>query len=285
MATVLIQILILIILLFCLFQAIVSLSMRLFDRKVKREIKALFQYQGEIPWRAISKDDLKKQPPSVQKWMISAGVVGKERINTAWISQEGTMKTEEGKAWMPFMAEYYYTLDKPGFVWYTRVQAAPLVFLIGRDKLFKGQGSMLIKLFSLITVANSKGPEINQGALLRFLAEIMWFPTAALNEYISWEQLDDNSAQATIKVGDVTASGTFTFNEDGMPVEFKAQRYMSKNKGYSLETWKAAARDFNVSNGIMTPTYVEVTWELPEGDYTWFKANNLHVFFNLDAKW
>ncbi len=32
--------------------------------------------------------------------------------------------------------------------------------------------------------------EIHQGTLLRYLAETMWFPTAALNDYLTWEEMD-----------------------------------------------------------------------------------------------
>lgn len=74
---------------------------------------------------------------------------------------------------------------------------------------------MLIKILSLFTVADSKGKEIDQGSLLRYLAETMWFPTAALNEYLYWEEMDQYNAKVTMTYDEITASGIFTFNDIG----------------------------------------------------------------------
>jgi hypothetical protein len=40
-------------------------------------------------------------------------------------------------------------------------------------------------------------PQVDQGALLRLLGEMMWFPTAfADSRYVSWTTIDDQSAEA-----------------------------------------------------------------------------------------
>lgn len=66
---------------------------------------------------------------------------------------------------------------------------------------------MLIRLFSIFPVAAASGKEMDQGALLRYLAEMQWFPSAALNRYIQWEEIDSFSAKATMSDQGVTASG------------------------------------------------------------------------------
>lgn len=103
-------------------------------------------------------------------------------------------------------AEQYFTTDQPGFVWTAVVKMAPLHFT-GRDKYAEGHGSMLIRLFSIFPVAAASGKEMDQGALLRYLAEMQWFPSAALNRYIQWEEIDSFSAKATMSDQGVTASG------------------------------------------------------------------------------
>lgn len=88
---------------------------------------------------------------------------------------------------------------------------------------------MLIKLLSLITVADSKEEKIDQGTLLRYLAEMVWFPTAAVNDYIQWEELDSSSARATMNYGGIIASGIFNFNSQGEVINFVAEKYMEKD--------------------------------------------------------
>ena len=55
---------------------------------------------------------------------------------------------------------------------------------------------MLVKLISLFGIADASGPEIDQGANLRWLAESAWFPYAFLGDQIKWEAIDNHSARA-----------------------------------------------------------------------------------------
>src|SRR5262249_32992735 len=139
---------------------------------------------------------------------------GKERPAAIRLKQEGEMRLAAGQPWLPFTAEQYYTTDPPGFVWYANVRAAGFVPLAsGRDRYFEGRGSMNIRLLSLFPVVDSKGPQLDQGALLRYLSETIWFPAGAVSPYITWEAIDANSARATLSYGGVTAPATFYFNE------------------------------------------------------------------------
>jgi hypothetical protein len=73
--------------------------------------------------------------------------------------------------------------------------------------------------------------------MLRYLAEIVWFPSAALSDFIIWEQIDSLKARATISNGGIKASGIFSFNQDGDIVSFEALRYYDRKEGATLEDW------------------------------------------------
>ena len=58
---------------------------------------------------------------------------------------------------------------------------------------------MLWKLFSAVTLVNFGGREIDQSALVRYLTEAVYFPTALLpSRTLRWEELDSDSARATL---------------------------------------------------------------------------------------
>ena len=251
----------------------VSVADRRFDHRVKGEVLDLLADQGRKERSEVNEADLQGKPAIIRTWLVRAGISGKQHTRWVRLEHAGAMRTEPGKAWMPFTANYYYTVDKPGFIWKARVQAAPLIHLSGRDMLYRGHGNMLIKLLSIISVADARGKEIDQGSLLRYLAEIVWFPTAALSDYISWEEIDGNQARATIVTGDTSVSGIYTFGQDGMPIRFEALRYMSKGGGYSLEKWVAEMQEYQEFNGILVPSRVQVIWNLPAGGYEWFRAS------------
>lgn len=262
-----------------LFVLIVFVARYSFNKKTEKEISELFedvQYKGE----SISEKDLKSLPKNVAKWLEYSGVVGHEKIMAVRLKQKAHMRLSKDKPWMPVKAEQYFTTEHPGFIWKANIKMAPLFHISGRDQYKNGKGHTSIKLLSILTVADSSGKEIDQGTLLRYLAEMMWFPTAALNGYIVWEAIDRSNAKATMSYGDITASGVFTFNNKGEVVNFKAERYGDFDKELRLETWTIPVRDYKVFQGIKVPTKGNVTWALDMGDFNWFNFEIIDVEYN-----
>lgn len=271
--------LITIVVLLAIYLVVSAIAKYVFNKKVEKEIKGLFskvKNKGEI----VTQDDISELPPNVQKWLEYSGVIGKEKIVSVYVKQKAEMRLENDKSWMPVEAEQYFTTDEPGFVWKANIKAAPLFHISGRDKYENGKGNMLIKILSLFTVADSKGKEIDQGTLLRYLAESIWFPSAALNEYIVWEELDQYHAKATMPYGDISASGIFAFNDMGQVINFEAERYGDFNGEIRLETWSIPVREYKEFEGIWIPTKGDVTWKLDTGDFNWFNFEITEVKYN-----
>lgn len=221
-------------------------------------------------------------PPLVQKWLDRSNMIGRETIQTVHLKQRGEMKTNPNGRWMSVEAEQYFTVESPGFIWIADVQVAPYLHLAGRDKYKDGRGHMLIKLLSLFPIANAKGKETDQGTLLRYLAEIVWFPSAALSCYITWEEMDSTTAKATMNYGGITASGVFEFNTDGDIIGFEAQRYYDRKEGATLETWVITMDEngFREFEGIRVPAKSAVTWKLRTGDFTWYNLEITEIEYN-----
>lgn len=251
----------------------------LFNKSVEKEIQTLFssvENKGEI----VTKAHVEALPQNVQRWIEYSGVIGKEKITAVRLKQKADMRLENESKWMSVQAEQYFTTEEPGFIWKANIKAAPLVHIAGRDKYLGGKGNMLIKLLSIFTVADSVGKEINQGTLLRYLAEMVWFPSAVLNEYITWDEIDDDHAKATMTYKDVTASGVFAFNEKGEVIEFEAERYGEFDKKFRLELWSISLRDYKEFEGISIPTKGAVTWKLETGDFNWLNLEVTDIQYN-----
>lgn len=252
-----------------------------FKRMVHDEIKLLTK-ETRIQPGVITIEMLERLPKSVQAWLMHANVIGKEAIKTVHLKQKGIMRINADGKWMEVKAEQFFTVDYPGFIWFANVDAASLINLLGRDKYYDGRGHMLIKLFSIIPVANSKGPKIDQGTMLRYLAEIVWFPSAALSEYITWKEIGSQIAEATMEYQGVKASGIFKFDENGDVVSFEARRYYDRKDGATLENWliEIEKNGYKEFQGIRVPVKSAVTWKLHEGDFTWYKLQITDIEYN-----
>ena len=268
-----------IVILFVLFIVGSYIARFVFYQNIEKEVEEIFS-KVENKNEIVTKEDVERLPKNVQKWLQYSGVIGKKRITAVRLKQKAEMRLAEDKAWMPVQAEQYFTSQEPGFIWKANIKAAPFIHISGRDKYENGKGNMLIKVLSLFTVADSKGKEIDQGTLLRYLAETIWFPSAALNEYLTWEEIDEQNAKATMTYGDITASGVFTFNSEGEVVKFEAERYGVFDGEIRLETWSIPVRDYKQFEGIKIPTKGNVTWKLDTGDFNWFNFEVTEIEYN-----
>ncbi|NMC42087.1 MAG: hypothetical protein GYA43_13110 [Bacteroidales bacterium] len=210
-------------------------------------------------------------PLVVQKWLGHSNIAGDRDIQNVYMKQEGVMLSKPEGKWMPFKAEEYFAVGKPGFIWIADVKAASLVRMAGRDLYENGKGHMLIRLYSLIPVVDSKGEKIDQGSMLRYLGEIIWFPVAALSPYIHWEPVDSTQARATMTYGGISATGVFRFNTEGEVVSFESMRYFDRRDGATLEHWFISAGGYKEFGGMRVPSEATVTWKMKDGDFTWLK--------------
>lgn len=250
-----------------------------FKQKVKSETDALFKQGKKSGSKIITEEDIKHLPEPVKKYLNYTGFIGKERVNTVRLKQKGFFRQGD-RPWMPFKAEQYYTTEPPGFIWTVRMKAFPLLSVKGRDMYSQGRGNMLIKVPPFFTIADARGDEIDQGTLVRYLNEIMWFPTAYLEEYIKWESIDSSSARATMTYRGITASAVLYFNEKGEMTNFIARRYFTLNGRYSLETWSTPISKYEEINGFRLPVKGEGVWNLSSGDFPYIRLEITDIEYN-----
>ncbi len=263
--------------------AIQAFAGQRFTKMIQEESGVLLQEISiEVP-ETLEMKDISGVPIIIQKWMLYSNVVGNDKVVSVRLKQKGEMRTKPESKWMSFTAQQYFDVSDPSFVWSTTVDANPLFTLKGRDKLKNGKGEMLIKLASIIPVAVEKPSEkINTGTMLRFLGEMCWFPSAALNKYVTWEQLDATSAKATLVLNGKSVSGVYTFSEEGKFIAFQADRYYGGGEDAKLEKWYIEAKAYKEFENFSLPYKCDVTWKLAEGDFNWLRVEITDMKYNTN---
>ncbi len=252
-----------------------------FKRKVKNEAKELLNKSKKITPEILTEEDIKGLPEPVQRYLKYTQSIGKEKTRNVRLKQKGFLRQKEGQKWMPLEAEQYYTTDPPAFIWAGKIKAAPFFSITARDIYSEGKGNMLIKLLSTFTVADTKGKEMDQSTLMRFLNEIMWFPTAYVNDYIHWESIDPFSAKATISAHGLTASAVLYFNEKGEMTNFIGERYSTIDN--KMTTWSTPIMEYKEIKGIRIPVKGEAVWKLESGDFRYIKVEIADIEYNIHS--
>jgi hypothetical protein len=263
-----------------LFVAIViAYHRRRFHAMVRAEANELFSSdlnRGSV----ITAESLQGLPPIVRKWLIRSNIVGRPAIQSLCIKQKGEMRMNKNGRWLPFRAEQFINANDQGFIWNASISTSFFFPISARDKYLHGHGNMLIKCAYALPVADSSGREIDQGTLMRFLAEMIWFPTAALANYIRWDYLSETSATATIDNGRLSVSGTFTFDSDGDVKGFEGMRYREINHHYALQKWIIAVKSHRMFAGMRVADKSEVSWQSDNDTFTWLKLELSDMIFS-----
>ncbi|MFN3556488.1 MAG: DUF6544 family protein [Bacteroidales bacterium] len=262
--------------------AVLSISSCNIQKKTGQETSRILQAGYTANPSIVQAEDLAHLPQPVQKWLLSCGIVGKEQIYNVRVRQHALMKMKpEQKDWYTAEALQYTTTLEPAFIWTVKMKMSPLVTVSGRDRYEDGKGHMLMRVNNLVNVVNETGEKLDQGTLQRFLGELVWMPSLALSPYIQWQELDENSAIATMTYKGTSGSGTFYFNERGDFVKFVALRYMGNKADAQKLPWILTVNDYAIFDGIKVPASMQATWQLEQGDWTWLKLRISDLQFNV----
>lgn len=259
-----------------LFPAVVNVASLQFRAKAHKEAVALLNKNAVVN---LSNQGYANLPLPVKRWLDASGALHANTLHTLRLKQKGKLRMEPGGKWFPVEAEQYFNVDSPSFVWLASIDGG-VYSVAGKDIFDKGKGRMNIRALSLLTVADARGPEMDQGTMLRYLAEVQWFPQAALCPFITWEGIDDTTVRARFSVGGKTVEGFFYFNEQGDITRFEAKRYMEKNGVYSLETWSVPVTAYAVFDGVRVPSRGNTIWKLKDGDFNWFRWEVTEISYN-----
>jgi hypothetical protein len=252
---------------------------RLFQRQVTHEIGEVLASGARSQPRIIAASDVDLLPEPVQRWLRWAGIAGKPYPGTVRLRQRGEFWLNG--SWQPFRADQYFSIEPPGFVWQVSVQVASLLPMFGRDRWTDGDCSLQMRILGVVPVTNSSGQKLAQGAMLRWLGEIIWFPQAAIAPAIGWERLDDNSARATITAGGQTGSATFVFDAEGRPIEYRADRFNDSKK--RVVPFVNINREYGSFHGVRIPTAGEALWKYETGDFPYIRWEITQVSFDIAA--
>lgn len=236
------------------------------SKQHNKEVTELFSLSGDISNKTFNYEQLDGLPEPVQRYFKHVLKDGQPYISYVRLIHNGQFKTDPKKDWINIKGEQYFTTEKPGFIWEGKT-----AMFTARDMYLANKGRLVVTLLSLFKIVDGQGESFNQGELLRWLGESVWFPTNLLpSENLQWSPIDSSSAKLTFNYNDIEVFYIVSFNDKNEIIQMKTERYMEEGR---LETWVGKFRNYKKINGVIIPTEIEATWKLKEGDYSYVKFN------------
>ena len=216
-------------------------------------------------------------PAPVQRYFRAVLKDGQPLIAVATFEFAGTINMSlTGEQWKPFTSTQRAVTQRPGFLWNGRVAMLPGLAARVHDSYIAGTGTLHAAMLGLFTVAEVQGGgEIARGELMRYFAEMPWYPTALLpSQGVRWAAVDDRLANATLGDGAISLTLLFRFDDAGLITSVHADaRGAGAGKDMVMLPWECSASNYQLRDGMMVPTVGEAAWLRPEGRKPYFVGN------------
>jgi hypothetical protein len=244
--------------------------------------------QQPIQPKTYDSKEIAGLPDPVQRFFKNVLEDGQAIVTKVEFSQHGQFNMNElENKWHKFTATQLVVTKRLGFDWDAQVQIFPLVNVFVHDTYLLNEGDLQASLLGLFTVAKMHNTtELNQGELLRFFAEAVWYPTSLLpSQGVIWEAIDQHSSRATLTDDKTTVSVVFQFDVDGLITSMRAEarcHHVVGGKSMFMP-WVGNFREYAVRDGMRIPLEGEVGWEHPEELRLYFKGKITEISYEFAA--
>lgn len=219
-----------------------------------------------VPPTAVDADSAGRLPRPVRRYLLAAAGPRDRPMSTATLTQRGRMRETSASSWIPFTATQTLSLEPPAFLWVADATMAGAVPVVVRDELLADRGRTRAVVAGLFAVADASGPEVDQGATLRFWGEVLAFSEAVTSPRLRWSEVDDDHARLHVGAAGRELEATVDFDAAGRVSAIHATRFRMVD-GVSVATpWTGRFTAWKTMGGRSFPTRWESAWNLPEGD-------------------
>lgn len=220
-------------------------------------------------------------PEPIQRYLNVSGYMGEPvpfNCEVHW--RESFLKLKPKDEWGELDTDQFNSVNPTGRISYMEFESMPVK---GRDIYLDGYGEMKGKLFNLITVVEGSSPEIAQSAMITAFAEFPIVPGYLLLDTVVWETLDSSTVKATLQEGGFRVSGLFHFDDEGLYRRFETNdRFYSDSEGVTMNIpYTISIQSYQKQGDLMVPDSLNAVWNLPEGDYEYFKGRLKTLQFNV----
>ncbi len=221
---------------------------------------------------ALPRTDL---PPEVMALAQKMGARS-DGASSAAFTQSGTMWLSPGGRAMQFTAHQIVGVSTPTFCW--RAALGPAGAVLVADYFSEGTGGLEVKLLGAIPLARMVGtPGMNQGEMLRYLAEVPWNPDAILkNTLLDWTVIDSRTIKVASGVGVDHGEITFNLNSHGLidRISAPSRLYSAQGKMIALP-WHGRFWDYRNIGGRFLPAQGEVAWVIDGKAFVYWRGSLL----------
>jgi hypothetical protein len=212
-------------------------------------------------------------PPRVKRHLDQVLPGSTDMPRLIRITQNGEMFRKPGGRPLEFKAIQELSVRSVEFEWRAAFGPTPLVRLSVVDRFRGGEGLLAVRVWGLVPVTRSTGPDTDRSEAMRYLAELPWVPYAiGANSDLAWRPLDENDVEVATVVGGRRAAVRLALDADGLIRRASAVRPRMAGGEFVDTPWIGEFGDYVELGGIRVPRKAEVRWELSDGPFAYWRG-------------
>lgn len=241
-----------------------------YNQTLQRRLKQM-EEQSEKNHGTVEEIDIGEVPEIVWKYFKNTKLFGKRKISKVTIRMKGHFRNREDEPWKKFESEQHYTMKPYAYIWNRSFYIWKLPFAKIYEEFGNGLGTIFYKFFASLKNFEYTGRVVDEAAVLKYLSDMLWYPTVFADTDITWEPVSKNAARAIITKGNIKRSGIFYFNEKGYPTNFVSNRFKYRGRSKGTYEWSMPIKGYLEYDGFVVPQYGRVLWHLPEKDFCYME--------------
>lgn len=237
-------------------------------------------HQEILSFQSSAKRGERSELPELLQRYLKKVILKEHTNSTVFFTQKGDFRNNPDDEMSPFKAEQFVSISSPMFSWVANINMKGIKVKVC-DRLVNNEGELQARLFSALTLAKGSGASFLRGELLRYMAELPWYPMAILNlPQINWKQLSDNQVEGVISIFDIKAAVNYTFSPDGLIESvYVSDRERSVGESMIKTPWLGEFSDYKEIEGQLLPTRGMVSWLIDSKKFTYFSGTILDYQF------
>lgn len=214
--------------------------------------------------------------PLLVRWRAFCFPQGEElakTIRSLRIEETGQMRMSREARWIPFTSEQILDCTRSSSRWEAKLDPGRLTSPTVIDAYEQGHGYLAVKIAGLLPVRKITGPDADRGELQRYLASVIFCPPMLLNHpYLDCAVVAPTTARLRDRNDPQAATVDIEIDETGRPLGCRAIRPMTVGKKAVLTPWSGTCSCFKTYEGIRVASRLEVSWDLPEGSFLYYRS-------------
>lgn len=242
-----------------------------FEQRKEKIISRKKNHEDEF----FSEEELSKYPEALRNYFRVCGFIDKPKMTYSVAKYKNVDFILNAKQ-KPLKIDYERVNDglSPNVLAFIDTKFYGIPFQ-GIDSYYDKDGSMKGVLGKHIKLFDESGKDFYTGSLVTYLSECLLVPTAALQDFIVWKEIDNKTLEATLKYNGYEVKGNFYFNEKGELEKFTTNdRVAIDSSGKKAQApWSAIFANYVSENKMKHPKHLKAIWHYETGDSVYFDGN------------